>query len=202
MACLRRMKPIHYILLFVISCSAGFYLARHLPAPAVTSEIQQAEADAAPTPTLEQLAQAYRQIVPIDLSLLEDFFWQKKEASLIYIYRSKCEPCEKQWLELSKLTNNLPLMAIAADDSPHDFASSLAVGQRPVKYTPYYVTPSRLLTLRRYLKDHGCRYDGPLPYLAIVDGKGKCSMAWQGFTAASAIDGVAPYVSRTTTATP
>ena len=186
------MSKSSYVLLFVLSCVCGFALTHATYKPEPES--------VAPPVSVERLAKAYRTMAPFTLELLETYFTTQTGRALVYVYRSDCAACNAQWRELEKMTTTMPLLALSADDTPHDFAAGLAASNHQVPYVPYYVPPSRQLAMRTWLRDHNCRFTGALPFVALTDGKGGCIMAWQGLTASSAIEGVANYVASAPTA--
>lgn len=181
------MSKLLYTGLAVAALVAGFALTRQ------TASLPQVP-DTAPPITAEQLAQAYKAIRPIDASMLDTFFHSQKDKGLLFVYRSDCKACDAQWKELSKMSVSIPLLAISADDSVDEFANALVNPRHSVDYVPYYVSSGRLLSLRTWLREHRCCFTGALPFIALTNGKGRCVMAWQGFTAYSAIEGVAKYV--------
>lgn len=181
-------KP-RYIALFLAAWGIGFLFSRLAHDVPKTAE--------APPVSVELLEQAYKRIEPFHMSLAEQLFTSGKGKGLLFVYRSDCLACDAQWKEFAKLSGNIPLLAISADDTPEDFASSLARTEPGAKEPLYYLPPGRLLTLRTWLRDHKCRFTGALPFVALTDGKGNCVMAWQGLTAVSAIEGVAEYIGKT-----
>lgn len=179
------MQWLRLSVVFVVSCAVGFALARgfNLAPPSVKQT----------TPAPEALAQSFRQIIPLNEQVLVDFFTHPKGKGIIYIYRSDCRDCERQWQELALLSGNLPLLAISADDSRFQFATSLAVREKVMPFKPYFVPAARVLGLRSWLGERGCKHTGPLPFIALTNGKGACTMSWRGFTSHTAIEGVANY---------
>lgn len=185
--CYRRpMAKPHYIPLALALFGLGFLFTRltheHSPAPSAVT---------APAVTEEQLANAYERIALFDLTALQEFFTSR---GIVFIYRSDCRQCDAQWGELARLPRDLPLLALSADDTPDMFARALASRSPDTGPVPYYISPGRVLGLRSWLRDHGCRFAGPLPFIALTDGKGRCAMAWQGLTAHTAIEGVLTYL--------
>lgn len=180
------MHLVRYTLIFLCAVSAGFFFvrARYAPAPPPL----------APIVSGEQIATSYRDILPFTIEDADAFFHQGGKRGVLFVYRSDCAPCDAQWQEIAKLSPDIPLLAVAADDSVQGFAASRIGNGDKVRHTPYYLPPSRLLTLRTWLRDHRCRFTGALPFVALTDGKGQCAMAWQGLTASTAIEGVANYV--------
>lgn len=175
-------KP-HYILLALTLFGLGFLFTRLTHEPAATPVHAVTEV---------QLAAAYDRIAPFDAPVTEQFF---ASQGLVFIYRNNCPPCEAQWDELAKLPRDLPLLALSMDDTPDAFAHALATRNTDIHYTPYHVAPGRVLSLRNWLRTRRCRFTGALPFIALTDGKGHCAMAWQGFTAHTAIKGVLKYLS-------
>lgn len=178
-------KP-HYISLALALFGLGFLFTRltheQSPAPSAVS---------LPAVTEEQLAAAYERITLFDLPAIEKFFTSR---GIVFVYRSDCTQCDAQWRELAKLPRDMPLLALSADDTPDTFARALASRSSDASPTPYYIPPGRVLGLRSWLREHGCRFAGPLPFIALTDGKGRCAMAWQGLTAHTAIEGVLAYL--------
>lgn len=189
------MSKFLYIALFVLSCAVGFVITRDSSGPAAHA-LRTNPVMVSP----EALANAIKAIRPIDLRKLESFFTAKGTRGILYVYRSDCAECDKQWVELAKIQSSLPLLAVSVDDSINALALGTATNKAAPDYVPYYVPPARVLTLRRWLRDRNCRFTGPLPFVAMTDGNGTCIMAWQGLTAHSAIDGVARYVAEKPTA--
>lgn len=183
------MSKFLYIGLFVLSCAIGFIITRDSRGP-VTHALRTNPVMVSP----EALASAIKSIRPIDLRKLESFFADKGTRGIVYVYRSDCKECDRQWGELAKMQSTLPLLAVSVDDTVNALAVGTATNKASLDYVPYYVPPARVLTLRRWLRDRNCRFTGPLPFVAMTDGNGTCMMAWQGLTAHSAIDGVARYV--------
>lgn len=165
------MKPRH-LLIGIAAFATGFLLqfVGHTPAPSPVLH---------PAPGEEAIAKRFREIASIGEPGLELFFETTGRPGVVYIYRSDCTDCDKQWSAIQPLLRSTPMLVVSLDDSRRSLAQKLAATEGTLAFTPYYVPPRRMLTVRTWLRDRNCPFTGQLPFVAVTDGFGHCAAAWQ-----------------------
>lgn len=167
------MKPRH-LLIGIAAFATGFLLQSvwRAPSPSPVSPLQ-------PPPQAEAIEKRFREIASIGEPGLELFFETTGRPGVVYMYRSDCRDCDTQWNALRPLLRSTPMLVVSLDDSRRSLAQKLAVTEGPLAFTPYYVPPRRMLSVRTWLRDRNCPFSGQLPFVAVTDGFGHCAAAWQ-----------------------
>lgn len=176
------MKP-HYILIGMFAFVTGFAIQSAMRDKVPVSLPKKSPAAVSPS----DVDKRYREITSIGQPGLELFFETTGRPGILYVYRTDCADCDAQWSELRPLLKQTPMLVVSFDDKRHSLAEKLAAEKGSLPFVPHHVPARRVLTVRTWLRDRGCGFNGTLPFTAITDGYGNCTAAWEGPTGAGVV---------------
>lgn len=132
-------------------------------------------------PGKENIADAYavavKPVPATDTATVVRGFSNQKAPTVVFIFASWCPVCKRDFPQLRQLAatykdKGVNVVAFSVDRNKNDLTRYLGA-QSPLSFTPYFVLQRFPGELQQGLRRAGIRYNGSIPYIALMGEDGK-----------------------------